>query len=54
MNPTANHQAAAKAGIASLFAIEHRCPDLPEEGSLGYVRAERAKIKSPGGAKDDR
>jgi hypothetical protein len=27
-----NHPAAAKAGIASLFAIEHHWPGLPEPG----------------------
>jgi hypothetical protein len=27
-----NHPAAGKAGIASLFAIEHHCPGLPEPG----------------------
>jgi hypothetical protein len=26
------HPAAGKAGIASLCAVEHRCPGLPEPG----------------------
>jgi hypothetical protein len=37
MNHTPNHPAPGKAGIMSLFAIEHICPGLPEPAHSAHT-----------------